>query len=238
MRCLIALVHEVLERHIPSFLEFHVIFECIGNYLVHFVFEHQQLCSKFQWIFKVFLILYYLPTFFHDEWGHLVNDVFEGRFDTREDLIHFFQLLYFPIVKHILTTRWLESKCFCLIINSFFEDDVDDSLLGLLLQKIIGVSLLFLQMLSNFLHVIRTAEGISPKLRALSVKVSRSFLKILFELRIILFEILLSKPLNSMRALWLLDLCEFIKSHIQKLLNSLFDQVFIYKFIISILLNL
>jgi hypothetical protein len=114
-------------------------------------------------------------------------------------------LRYFALIEHELATCLLERECLSLILNSFLEDDVNDSRLCLLLQKVVSVSLLFVEVLSHFSHVVLAAESIAPKLSALSIELSCTLLQILLKFAVVLFKILLSKPLNGMRARWLLD---------------------------------
>lgn len=106
LRGAIELVHEVLECHVPRFLEPHVIIESLGYYLVHLGFEFQQPYSEFYRLLLQGLIFDNLFAFLHDERVHLLDHKLEGRFHTKEDIIHETELVNFSIVKHVRASHF------------------------------------------------------------------------------------------------------------------------------------
>ena len=50
MRCLGALIHKVLKTQVSSFLESHVVIECLVNQIVHLALELQELEGELVWV--------------------------------------------------------------------------------------------------------------------------------------------------------------------------------------------
>ena len=81
MWCLFVLIHEVLECHIPCFLEPHVVFESSLDDIINFCFELEESHGEFIWVLLIVFVFDNFSSLTHDERSHLVNNVLESSFN-------------------------------------------------------------------------------------------------------------------------------------------------------------
>jgi len=87
------LVHEVLERVIPVFLESDVILERMLNHIVHLTLQFQKFLGELNWILqKSFIFHYFLPSRLYVG-THFLNDELKSGLHPPEDPEHQRQLI-------------------------------------------------------------------------------------------------------------------------------------------------
>lgn len=145
MRGFVVLIHEGLEGDIPRLLEPHIRAESLHNHIIDLLFEFQHLDREFEWVLPVLLVVDDFATLLCDIGLHLVYNEFESSVHAAVDFVHYIELVEFLLIKHVLTPRLHESQRLGLLLNALLQSDVKDLFLGLWLQEVLGVVLLFFE---------------------------------------------------------------------------------------------
>ena len=114
----VELIHEVLESNISSFLEPHIILECIWDHVIDFFLKFQKFQGKFYWVLLVFFVFNDFPALFHDEWVHFSNHVFQSGVDFEENCIHQAQLVNLSTFKHVSAAHFHVGNIFSLVLHT------------------------------------------------------------------------------------------------------------------------
>ena len=187
LRSLVELVHECLEGLMTRLLKAHVVVEGVGDQLVNFVLEIEQLLHHLEWLGLQILRKHDLLSLGLDVWVHLLDDELERAVYSIEHVVKEFQFLFlhFAFDEHLLATLVHFGDLLSKGLDALGEYNLDDSWLGLHLKQLVSIGLLFGQVLVHLQDVLVAAHLVAPLFRHLAVEASGRFLEVLLKFLVV-----------------------------------------------------